>query len=108
MKAFHKALTELAAFKGVMVIEVNPSFTSQRCVKCFYIDKGNRSGEHFKCLKCGHYANADIEIATSNIEMIALSGEKIVGPIVKKTPSAKRKSPSGAQKAGVARKTVST
>jgi len=45
---------------------VYPAYTSQTCPKCGHIDRGNRIGEMFKCLKCGHSGNADIN-ASQNI-----------------------------------------
>ncbi|EJF06793.1 transposase [Thiovulum sp. ES] len=47
--------------------KVNPKFTSQKCSKCGYIDKENRKTQsEFKCLKCGHSENADLN-ASKNI-----------------------------------------
>ena len=45
---------------------VAPQYTSQRCHACGYIDRGNRAGEVFCCLKCGHRNNADVN-ASLNI-----------------------------------------
>lgn len=47
--------------------KVNPAYTSQRCYACGHIERGNRNGEMFLCLKCGHADNADIN-AAKNIE----------------------------------------
>lgn len=45
---------------GLEVIEVDPSFTSQRCSVCGYIHEDNRqSQEKFKCVRCGVELNAD-------------------------------------------------
>jgi IS605 OrfB family transposase len=45
---------------------VAPQYTSQRCHACGHIDRGNRDGEKFCCLKCGHKDNADVN-ASRNI-----------------------------------------
>jgi IS605 OrfB family transposase len=45
---------------GIKVRYINPSYTSQTCSKCGYIDKDNRqTQEKFKCTKCGFELNAD-------------------------------------------------
>ncbi len=44
---------------GIRVVEVNPKHTSQECSVCGYTNKENRNGEMFKCVGCGHVANAD-------------------------------------------------
>ena len=45
---------------------VSPSYTSQTCSMCGHIEQGNRNGILFKCKKCGHEENADIQ-ASKNI-----------------------------------------
>ena len=45
---------------------VAPQYTSQTCHGCGHVDRGNRVGEVFCCLKCGHKDNADIN-ASRNI-----------------------------------------
>ena len=52
---------------------VSPYFTSQHCPACNHVDSNNRSGEMFKCQKCGHSGNADINAAL-NIKERFLSG----------------------------------
>ena len=47
---------------------VSPYYTSQRCNACGYTNRGNRSGEKFKCLECNHQANADINAAKNILE----------------------------------------
>lgn len=39
---------------------VNPAYTSQRCPACGHTERGNRHGEVFLCLNCGHRDNADV------------------------------------------------
>jgi len=50
----------------VGVVFVDPKYTSQTCRRCGHIDKGNRSGEMFKCKKCGFAGDAD-HFASLNI-----------------------------------------
>ena len=50
----------------VGIVFVDPEYTSQTCRRCGHIDKGNRSGEMFKCKKCGFVGNADY-LASLNI-----------------------------------------
>ena len=50
----------------VDVVFVDPKYTSQTCRRCGHIDKGNRSGEMFKCKKCGFTGDADY-LASLNI-----------------------------------------
>lgn len=57
-------ITYKAEEKGIKVIKVDPSYTSQMCPVCGYINKRNRSTQaDFECLECGHIANADYNAA---------------------------------------------
>ncbi len=50
----------LAAKQGKVVIKVNPRHSSQECRNCGHVDKSNRDGEKFICVRCGHIEHADI------------------------------------------------
>lgn len=56
--------------KGIKVILINPSYTSQRCSNCGCIDGNNRNckekQDRFECVNCGFKENADIN-ASKNI-----------------------------------------
>lgn len=78
INACHKAFSELAPHKGIIVIESDPAYTSQTCPKCENCDKENRNGEKFKCKKCNYEANADIDVATENLEKIAKNGRRLI------------------------------
>jgi IS605 OrfB family transposase len=52
---------------------VRPEHTSQRCSNCGHTERRNRKGEVFRCLKCDHSENADIN-AASNILQRFLRG----------------------------------
>lgn len=44
---------------GKLVIEVNPSYTSQECAACGYIHEDNRNQSEFICLRCANIDHAD-------------------------------------------------
>lgn len=48
-----------AAARGVRTIMVDPSYTSQRCNRCGYVDARNRDHARFDCLRCANSDNAD-------------------------------------------------
>ena len=52
---------------------VSPCYTSQTCPCCGHVDRRNRDGEVFRCLKCGHTDNADVN-ASRNILSRFLTG----------------------------------
>jgi transposase len=61
-----------AVYKGCSVVYVSATYTSQRCSKCGYTEKGNRTSQsEFKCRKCGHKLNADL----NGSKNIALRGK---------------------------------
>ena len=60
---------------GIVVKEINPQYTSQRCSNCGYIDRRNRKSQaEFCCLQCNFSTNADYNasqnIAIADIENI--------------------------------------
>ena len=55
-----------AEARNVIVLQINPAFTSQRCSNpgCGHIHPLNRKSQSdFQCLKCGHTENADTNAA---------------------------------------------
>jgi len=56
-------LTYKAESVGKRVMQVNPSYTSQRCSRCGYIHRDNRKGPLFKCKQCGFELNAALNAA---------------------------------------------
>lgn len=47
-------IIEKASVYGINVVNINPEYTSQRCSRCGYIDKGNRPDQPtFECKSCG-------------------------------------------------------
>jgi putative transposase len=54
---------------GKVFEEINPAYTSQRCNRCGYIHKSNRTSQSkFHCKKCGYKANADCNAAKNILE----------------------------------------
>jgi putative transposase len=63
---FLDVLRAKAESAGRVVIEVNPAYTSQRCAQCGHVAAGNRVTQaEFRCLACGHQANADVNAAVN-------------------------------------------
>ena len=52
-------LERLGQAEGFRVFYVNPAYTSQKCPLCGCVDKRNRNGDCFCCVKCGHKDHAD-------------------------------------------------
>lgn len=48
-----------ASAEGFRHEQVNAAYSSQGCPQCDYVDKGNRKGDQFVCLHCGHEDQAD-------------------------------------------------
>lgn len=59
--------------QGIEIIYVSPKNTSRRCFNCGWVDIKNRNDktdhEKFKCVKCLHEANADLN-AAKNIKLL--------------------------------------
>jgi len=52
-------IKNLALEHGVLVKELSPVYTSQRCSRCGWTCKANRKGKSFICGKCGNTLDAD-------------------------------------------------
>ena len=68
-----KRLEQACETNRVSFRTVAPFYTSQTCPCCGHVDRGNRVGQVFRCLSCGHAGNADI-IAARNILTRFLTG----------------------------------
>lgn len=44
----------------VLLTFIEPSYTSQQCSVCGEIHKQSRSGETYKCIRCGTVLDADV------------------------------------------------
>lgn len=61
---FRRQLEYKSRWRGGLVIEVSPQYTSQRCSHCQHIDACNRqTQEKFACMKCYKEQNADVNAA---------------------------------------------
>jgi IS605 OrfB family transposase len=69
-----------AALRGVMVIEVDPAYSSQECSRCHQLTKPN--GKKFVCGKCGHNDHRDANAAFSLAERVMPIGG-VVGDSVR-------------------------
>ncbi|ELZ29943.1 transposase, IS605 OrfB family protein [Halogeometricum pallidum JCM 14848] len=68
--AFHRLfeyVTYKADSEGLVVKQINPAYTSQRCSKCGFTHEDNRPHnnrqDEFGCLKCGYDIHADYNAA---------------------------------------------
>jgi len=84
---FHQ-LQEFIEYKaeelGKVVIFVDPRHTSQRCNRCGHVEKSNRKGNLFKCMRCGYQLNPDLNAARN----IADSGMSRLGRLPVNQPNA--------------------
>ena len=61
---FGRRLRDKCDLAGVMLVEVNPAFTSRRCHACGHTTEENRESQAvFRCVACGYSANADVNAA---------------------------------------------
>lgn len=73
-KYWLKRLEAQCEINRVSFRSVAPYYTSTTCPVCGHSDRGNRNGEVFLCLNCGHEDNADIN-AAMNILNRFLTGQ---------------------------------
>lgn len=74
-------MQNLCEVNRVDVVFVDPKYTSQTCRQCGHIDKGNRSGEKFKCKNCGFAGNADYLASLNILDRFA---QEFIVPVVSK------------------------
>ena len=54
---------------NVIIREINPAFSSQRCNQCGNISKSNRKSQSdFQCVNCNHTSNADLNASKNILE----------------------------------------
>jgi putative transposase len=70
--AFHQLgrfITYKARRAGVVVVQVDPAFTSQACSACGHVDRANRQDQaNFCCQSCGFAGHADWNAACNIAE----------------------------------------
>ena len=96
MRPLWNALSKLATEKGLTVVDVPKERTSLRCPKlCGYIatkaEDVHCTTHKFQCLnpECGWEGDADLDVGSVNIALIALTGERIERTDVEKSPRKK-------------------
>jgi putative transposase len=63
-----------AKMHGVPVVAVDPAYTSQACSACGVVDRRNRPNqEQFRCVACGHEAQADHNAARNIAGRVAVT-----------------------------------
>lgn len=63
---FRRQLAYKQAWRGGMVVAVDPRNTSRRCPACGHVAKENRTSQsRFVCVHCGHTAHADVNAAVN-------------------------------------------
>lgn len=73
-----RRIRELCEVAGVQYHVVPAQNTSRTCPRCGCVDKENRKGERFQCVRCSYSADADY-VGAVNI-LRRFSGEPIVPP----------------------------
>ena len=77
------------------VEKINPAFTSQTCNRCMHVAAASRESQtRFRCVKCGHRDNADVNAArniargpTAGGRSVAARGDMVaLGRSVKREP----------------------
>lgn len=88
---FLLALQNAARYTGTEIVKVPAAYTSQTCNACGHVARENRNSQAvFRCVTCGHQANADVNAAKNILGaglVLSGRGDLAIGR------SAKRQSP---------------
>ena len=87
------ALRVMLEYKVRRVVRVPPHHTSRQCSRCGFTAAGNRTSQAaFKCLSCGHQANADVNAAINILRrgLSLLRGDKPSEPDMEGGPGGGR------------------
>lgn len=75
-------LTYKAQQSGVLLLCVDPRYTSQTCSRCGFRDKRNRRSQaEFSCLKCGYTLHADLNGARNLAARAIVSAPDLIAPV---------------------------
>jgi putative transposase len=89
---FRRQLEYKQAWRGGMVVAIDPRNTSRTCPACNYVSAENRKTQAvFRCVRCGHAADADVNAARNILaagHAVNACGERAQsGPSLKQEPS---------------------
>ncbi len=77
-------------WSGGVFVEVDPCYTSQTCAVCNHVDRASRSGEKFRCTKCGHENHADLNASVNILKRASRTLQPVEGSS-KRAPRRSRK-----------------
>jgi putative transposase len=80
-------------WSGGQFLEVPAQYSSQTCAACYHVDRASRSGDKFKCTKCGHEDHADLNAAVIVLNRQSLAIQPVEGSS-KRAPRRSRKTKS--------------
>jgi len=63
---YQERLEFKAQVRGSHLVAVNPAYSSQLCPVCGFVERENRNGDRFRCLRCKHSGAAD-QVAAINL-----------------------------------------
>ena len=91
---FRRQLEYKTAWRGGFFVTVDPKNTSRTCPCCGHVSKDNRKTQAlFKCVECGHEANADdvgaLNVLAAGHAVIACGGMAQSGHPTKQEPTYK-------------------
>jgi transposase len=80
-KLYTKIIEINKIYKNIKVIEVPNAFTSKRCNECGKQSAESRKGDRFKCIFCGHKANADLNASLNILQrgLEIIKGKSLFG-----------------------------
>ena len=52
-------ISRICEVKGIKLVKVSPTYTSQTCSECGSVHEESRNGDFFKCIDCGYEIDAD-------------------------------------------------
>lgn len=97
---FRRQLEYKVVWRGGFFVAVNPKNTSRTCPCCGHVSKDNRKTQAlFKCVQCGHEANADhvgaLNVLAAGHAAIACGGMAQSGHSMKQEPAEGACAPAG-------------
>lgn len=85
------ALESVSRYTGAQIVKVPAAYTSQTCSVCRSVDpKSRESQAAFRCTRCGHTENADVNAAKNILaagQAVTACGDLAVGRSAKQEPA---------------------